>query len=769
MDANTITWAGVPMNLRSILLAMAILAFLTAGVGGAFYYNSLVGSSLKEAESQTRIHVATVRNFIRSFFSENIKSVKILAGLKDLQAACADESPGSLKTANGLLDHFKRSLDADACYLMNRAGLTIASSNRHDPDSFIGRNYAFRPYFINARAGKPDTYFALGVTSKKRGVYFSHPVYAPPEIEPAGVAVIKISLDVFEQNLKGLKQSENEITMLTSPEGIIIASDKISWLNHFLWKNQTAGNDQNDDKEIDADQFGEGPWPWTGLTRNSGRFASNSSGIKYLYDQEPVYSLEGWHIVHLRNIDSLYQRLIAPLFEVAGILIIASALLVGFVVVFLYKRASADLKRRKRLENKLLQLSQALEQSPVSVVITDTKGTIEYVNPKFSETTGYSRSEVVGKNPRVLQSGKMPSDFYKKLWNTILSGRIWSGEFINTRKSGEQFWEKATISPIKDKAGRTTHFVGIKEDISELKKADRQLRNSLKFFQQLIDVIPTPVFYKDHKGHYRGCNKPFEAFAGVKRQDIVGKTVYDLLSKDLADKFHAKDLELLSNPGIQVYESEIKSADGVRHHVLFNKATFSDPDGSIGGIVGVMMDITERKKNEEQITHLALHDNLTGLPNRYLFFDRLQHAIGNADRNRSMVALLYFDLDGFKEVNDQFGHMEGDHVLKEIGSRLIEVIRATDTVARIGGDEFAIILPDLKIKDPAADIARKIIHSISRAFDIRGQAVCVGASIGISIYPEHAADAEEMVHKADAAMYQVKNKGKGDISFYTGN
>jgi diguanylate cyclase (GGDEF)-like protein/PAS domain S-box-containing protein len=871
---------------------MAVLTILTAMLGSAFYYKSLVGYALKDAQMENEVQSITARNFIQSFFSENVKSVRILAGLKEIKAVCENSSSENLVQTNALLDHFNSSLKSDVCYLLNQEGVAIASSNRNDAQSFIGIDYSFRPYFYNAMSEKPDIYFALGVTSKKRGFYFSHPVYCSNGGAPVGVAVIKISIDIFEQNLRDLKLADTENSLLTNPEGVIISSDKPDWLYRFLWEKDR----DNVSDAGDTEMIGRDPAAWSGLKKINEKVARNDTGQKYLYYLMPIPELSGWHIVHLRNLESLYQRLISPFFDVAGFLIVAIAILIGASVLFLYQKASADIERRKRLEKKLSQLSQAVEQSPVSVVITDINGCIEYVNPKFTDITGYSYDEVRGKNPKVLQSGKMPKTYYKKLWDTISAGRTWKGEFINVRKNGEEFWEKASISPLKNHAGQITHFIGVKEDISKLKKADRRIRNSLKFLQLLIDVIPAPVYYKDRNGKYLGCNEAFESFLGMKKTDIIGKTVYDIVPKKLADKYYQKDHELYENPGIQVYDAKVKHADGTFHDVFFNKATFTnDSDSDVGGLVGVMLDITERKqiaqalleseerfrqlyetapiaycsiaphdssiihcndasvnllgyskkdlagkkvfdlcsesakgkqkskeifgqlmkgqkirdaeiemvkengeiiitqisgdpvldiegnlvegrwmivditerkKIEETIRYIALHDNLTGLPNRNLFFDRLEHAIQNADRNRTMVALLYFDLDGFKPVNDKLGHEAGDYVLKETGSRLRKIIRATDTVARIGGDEFAIILPEIKDREHAAAVSMKIIQSVSQPIDVNNQNVSVGASIGISLYPEDAADAEELVQKADIAMYQVKKTGKGSCQFY---
>jgi len=174
----------------------------------------------------------------------------------------------------------------------------------------------------------------------------------------------------------------------------------------------------------------------------------------------------------------------------------------------------------------------------------------------------------------------------------------------------------------------------------------------------------------------------------------------------------------------------------------------------------------ERKKAENKIKYLALYDSLTDLPNRRLFFDRLTHAFSRAFRYRHVIALLYIDLDEFKPINDNYGHEVGDKVLKETADRIKMSIRKTDTAARIGGDEFAVILQDVDISQNSVLVAEKIVKSITIPFKINELKCSIGASIGISVYPSDGDDAKTLLKRADMAMYHVKNKGKSGYSFY---
>ena len=189
------------MKLRIILIVLSLLAFLSASTGAYLYYSSLKESALKEAERQADLRLRTIKKNLTIFLAENVKPVKTLAGMKTLQLALTRLDAQNLVAAHATLDHFKKTLAADVCYLMDLNGNTIASTNRDAPDSFVGQNFAFRPYFKNAILGKPSTYLAVGTTSCKRGAYYSHPVYTENGSTPVGIVVIKASIELIESQL----------------------------------------------------------------------------------------------------------------------------------------------------------------------------------------------------------------------------------------------------------------------------------------------------------------------------------------------------------------------------------------------------------------------------------------------------------------------------------------------------------------------------------------------------------------------------------------
>ena len=292
-------------------------------------------------------------------------------------------------------------------------------------------------------------------------------------------------------------------------------------------------------------------------------------------------------------------------------------------------------------EIELRKLASAVEHSPISVMITDPTGLIEYVNPKFCQVTGYSLQEVTGKNPRFLKGDVQPKEFYRDLWETILAKLEWHGQFHNRNKDGSLVWELASISPVCDEYGAITHFVGVKENIEEFKRLQAELG---------------------------------------------------------------------------------------------------------------------------QMAHF---DKLTGLPNRALLFDRLEQVMIQARRNRGRFALLFLDLDGFKTINDRFGHQAGDEILRAAARRLVYGVRESDTVARLGGDEFIVILHNLGHWEEPGVVARNLLEAFSAPFSVGEIACSIGVSIGISIYPDDAEDTQKLISCADSAMYEVKRAGKNEFRYST--
>lgn len=304
-------------------------------------------------------------------------------------------------------------------------------------------------------------------------------------------------------------------------------------------------------------------------------------------------------------------------------------------------------------------------------------------------------------------------------------------------------------------------------NIEVLRESHTELMNQLHFNQTLIDSIPAPVFFKDTEGRYLGCNKAFEAFIGKAAKQLIGKSVYDLAPRDLASIYFRQDQELFDNPGQQVYESSVVYADGSRHEVVFYKHTFTNHQGEMGGLIGVMLDITDRKLMEEQIKHMAQHDALTGLPNRNLLEDRYRQCIHRAQREQSSFAVLMMDLDGFKAVNDNLGHKMGDVLLQQVAKRLAKSMRKTDTLCRMGGDEFVALLDEVQERNHILRVAESILEMLSQPFILGPEQIArIGVSIGIVVSQSYDEALDTLLTRADMAMYRAKREGRNRYEFF---
>ena len=299
-----------------------------------------------------------------------------------------------------------------------------------------------------------------------------------------------------------------------------------------------------------------------------------------------------------------------------------------------------DITKQKLSEEKLKLAASVFSHAGESIIITDANGMILEVNGNFSHTTGYSREEAIGKNPRIFRSGKQPPEFYADMWNTLKEEGYWTGEIWNRRKNGEVYAEIKTVSAVLDENGITTHYVALGNDI-------------------------TPI-----------------------------------------------------------------------------------------------------KEHQEQLERIAHFDLLTNLPNRVLLSDRLSQAILQCNRHKQSLAVVFLDLDGFKAINDTYGHNVGDDLLIALSVRMKEALRESDSLARIGGDEFVAILVDLITIEDCKPVLERLLLAASEPVIIDDIVLNVSASIGVTLYPQDDVDADQLMRHADQAMYAAKESGKNRYHFF---
>lgn len=586
------------------------------------------------------------------------------------------------------------------------------------------------------------------------------------------------------------------------------------------------------------------------------------------------------------------------------------------------------LGRQRQTEKRLRALRVAIERSPTSILVTDTRGVIEYVNPTICRFTGYSVAELIGQNASIFNSGHTPAQTYQQLWQTLENRQDWSGRFFSRTRDGEIYLEQVWIAPVFDEQ-QVTNYVAVKLNITEQEEnlfrtnlhnlvldklsrnlaaeqifaatiaaieqqqplikcaiflcepdgkhlrlaaasssLDQQLRHNLQqveftatgfaaaraahsgqrylvnnmeeqvrlhnypdnairaglhtswaipvfdlqtqvagvlnFFSTepgapdarqldllehvaslmrlviersqnnaLLKLAETvyqtsneALVITDASGSFIHVNPAFTRITGYSAAEAIGHNHRLLKSGRHGKEFYQRMWSSLNTTGKWQGEIWNKRKNGEIYPQLLSINSTYNEDGSVKLRVSMFADISEQKASQEIIWRQANFDALTGLANRRYFQEVFDHAIKVAKRNKQQLAIIFIDLDEFKPVNDLHGHQFGDCLLAQTAQRIKQPLRDTDIVARIGGDEFVVLLAGNPSRDDVLQVARRIHEKVLQPFVIDGKTAQISLSCGISIFPEHSGDTAELIRLADIAMYQAKNQGRNQTVFY---
>lgn len=431
-----------------------------------------------------------------------------------------------------------------------------------------------------------------------------------------------------------------------------------------------------------------------------------------------------------------------------------------------------DITEQRKTEQTLRKLSQAVAQSPEMILITDLEGVIEYVNPSFSQISGYNAADVIGKKTGIMKSEQTPQSVYDELWRTIKSGEIWRGKLYNKRKNGSYYWNLVKISPILNEQGQITHFLTIQKDLTDrieakrLRESRHRLQMSERRFRVCYDATPAMFLTVDAGGNIRSANRFGAERLGYKVEELMGMPLSSLhLECDKAsDDDHLA--AYLSKPEVmQKREIRMVCKDGTLFWAKEAARAIEDPDGETMVFI-VCEDITRAHNLSQQLSYQASHDALTGLVNRREFEKRLRRVLETVHANDSSHALCYLDLDQFKVINDNCGHVAGDELLRQLASLLQERIRKRDTLARLGGDEFGILMEHCSIQQATcvANTLRELIQDFRFSWGRKNYNV--GASFGLVPITKASKDLAEVLSAADSACYTAKDQGRNRIYIY---
>lgn len=430
-----------------------------------------------------------------------------------------------------------------------------------------------------------------------------------------------------------------------------------------------------------------------------------------------------------------------------------------------HKKAAESVMRSEAVLRKKEGYQRALlDNFPFRVWFKDTNSRFLAVNQALSKTLGVNDPEQV--------IGKSDFDFYpadlaeqhKQDDLMVLSSRqkkTVEEEYIDP--FGVCSWVEIYKAPVIDLNSEVLGTVGFARDITERKNNETDLRIAATAFESQDGMFVTDV-----NRNILRVNRAFTSITGYTAEDVIGQTPMLFNSYHQDDSFYAELWDCIFAAGAWQGEIWTQRKNGDVYLAWLMVTPVKDNNGNITHYVTAITDITERKEAEEQIKQFAFYDSLTRLPNRRKLLERLAHGIAVGMREKSRFAVLMLDLDRFKAVNDNFGHLAGDELLKQVADRINNRLRSTDMVARLGGDEFVVLLADISRKEDAARVAEMIITDLTTPFDLpQHEDVCIGTSIGISLYPEHGDAPEVLMDNADVALYQAKNNGRGCFAYFS--
>lgn len=436
------------------------------------------------------------------------------------------------------------------------------------------------------------------------------------------------------------------------------------------------------------------------------------------------------------------------------------------MLVAVARDVSARMQAEERLRESEERFRATFQQAAVGIAHLALDGRWLRFNDKLCEIAGYTQVALLG---ATFQAITHPNDLARnlELQHQLIDGVIenYSLEKRFTRKDGSEAWVALTESLVRTPAGAPKYFISVVEDISARKRTESSLLLAQRALESSANgIIITDCLQPDNPVVY--VNPAFERITGYSEAETLGRNCRFLSGDD-----H-------NQPGMAELRQAIEDKQEVRvvlrnfrkDGTLFWNELLVAPvrteDGSVTHFVGVQNDISEQKRAEENLVHMATHDALTGLPNRSLLQDRIGQAIGRAERSQREIAVLFLDIDRFKNINDSLGHATGDALISILAQRLRSAVRMVDTVARVGGDEFVIVLTDVNHESDITQVLSNLLAAISQPVLIEGQDLSVSTSIGISTYPRDGRDVTSLLKNADTAMYQAKAAGRNGFRFY---
>jgi diguanylate cyclase (GGDEF)-like protein/PAS domain S-box-containing protein len=440
-----------------------------------------------------------------------------------------------------------------------------------------------------------------------------------------------------------------------------------------------------------------------------------------------------------------------------------------------FRGIAADVTERKLAEEALAKSEEryrtVLEQMEDAYFETDIAGNYTFVNDAMCRQSGYSREDLSGMSYKVYTPEDDVPRVYKAFNRVYETGKPIKGiPMGRIKKDGARLSTETSAFPLRNESGEIIGFRGITRDVTERAQMIEALSQSEERYRTILAEIQEGYYEVDLAGNFTFVNDAICSQLGYPREELIGMNYRSYMPKEeVKGVYKAWNKVYRTGKPLQSHPFTGIRKDGTQVFLEASVSPSRNKEGKIIGFRSISRDVTERAQYEQKLAEMATHDALTGLPNRVLLSDRFTVALALSRRTRNRLAVLMLDLDRFKAVNDSMGHDAGDKLLRAVGKRLKVTMRKSDTVARIGGDEFVLLLPQIPHADEAAKFAERVLEVFREPFVLDGQQLNITTSIGIAVYPEGGKDIESLLKNADAAMYWAKEQGRDIYRFYDGS
>jgi len=433
-----------------------------------------------------------------------------------------------------------------------------------------------------------------------------------------------------------------------------------------------------------------------------------------------------------------------------------------------------DITEHRQLEEALAKSEEryrtVLEQMEDAYFETDIAGNLTFCNDAICRQLGYSREELIGMNYRDYTPDDDVQRVYKAFNQVYQTGKpVKAFPTVRIRKDRRRLSAETSAFPLQNESGEIIGFRGINRDVTERAQMIKALSESEERYRTILAAIEEGYYEVDLAGSFTFVNNATCRQLGYSKEELIGMNYLAYIPKEEAKGIYkAWNKVYRTGKPLKSFPFTCIRKDGTQVFLESSVSPLRNNEGRIIGFRSISRDVTEHKQFEQRLAEMATHDPLTGLPNRILLSDRFTIALALSRRTRNKLAVLMLDLDRFKAVNDSMGHDVGDQLLKAVGKRLESTMRKSDTVARIGGDEFIVVLPQIPQANEAAKLAQRILDEFREPFVFDDRRLRVTTSIGVAVCPEDGKDIESLLKNADTAMYWAKEQGRDIYKFYDG-